>query len=101
MRIQNNVGYIIKWIDEIIVLKKLVRNCRNKKYSIIIKNSVSELNDRLDTIEGSLKELEDQYEEITHNTELSNGIYENATRRYEGEHKKIQNAFNVSSSRIE
>ena len=50
---------------------------------------MGELNDRLDKIEGKLKELEEQYEEITHNTELSNGIYGNATRGCEGEHKRL------------
>lgn len=36
------------------------------------------LNDRLDMTERRLIELEDQYEEIIHNTELSDAKYERA-----------------------
>lgn len=38
--------------------------------------------------EGRLIELEDQYEEIIHNTELSDAKYERAAQRYEGQHEK-------------
>lgn len=62
---------------------------------------MGELNDRLDTNEGRLKELEGQYEEIIHNTELSDRKYERVAKRHEGGAWESKSGSNVSSTRME
>ena len=52
-------------------------------------NCNSIINKYIKKKKGRLGELEDQYEEITHNIELSNEKYERATKIYKGEHEKI------------
>lgn len=62
---------------------------------------MSKIVNRLDTIEERLRDLEDQYEEITHNTDLRDRKYEKEAKRQEGEHEKVLSASNVSSHRME
>ena len=50
---------------------------------------MSELNDRLDTTEGRLRELGDQYEEITCSTNLRDRKYGKAAKRSERDHEKV------------
>lgn len=51
---------------------------------------MGKLNDRLDTSEGRLRVLEGQYEERNHpQSELRDGNYARAAKRYEGEHEKV------------
>lgn len=42
---------------------------------------MSKIVNRLDTIEERLRDLEDQYEEITHNTDLRDRKYEKEAKR--------------------